>query len=175
MKRLFIILFLFAFPLVPAAGTTLKKKNLAQLATESEAIVLAKVIDNTCAWNPERTIIWTETTMDVIESWKGALEGHIAIKEPGGVVPPIGQLVHGMARYRPGDTVLVFMKKDILGQWRTHGCIQGAFRIVGKDGRQALEIGKWTRHVVAGQVGKNADLPAFKATVQELVKRGRGK
>ena len=175
MRRLFIFLILFAVFVSPVGGTTLKKKDLAQLATESEAIVVAKVMGNTYAWNPERTIIWTETTMDVLESWKGALEGRIAIKEPGGVVPPIGQLVHGMARYRPGDTVLVFMKKDILGQWRTHGCIQGAFRIVGKDGRQALEIGKWTRHVVAGQVGKNADLPAFKATVQKLVKRGRGK
>jgi len=175
MRRLLTCLILLAVVVFPVSGTTLRKKKLAQLATESEAIVVAKVIGNTCAWNSERTIIWTETTLHVLESWKGALRGRFAIKEPGGEVPPIGQIVHGMARYRPGDTVLVFMKKDILGQWRTHGCVQGAFRIVLKDGRQAPEIGKWTRHVVAGQVGKDADLPAFKAVVQQLITRGRGK
>ena len=49
MRRLFIFLILFAVFVSPVGGTTLKKKDLAQLATESEAIVVAKVIGNTCA------------------------------------------------------------------------------------------------------------------------------
>lgn len=175
MQRLLTSLFVLTVIVGSVAGTTLKKKNLAQLANESEAIVVAKVIGNRCAWNAQHTLIWTETTLHVLDSWKGNLQGRIALKEPGGKLPPIGQHVPGMARYRPGDTVLVFMKKDVLGQWRTHGCIQGMFRVVLKAGRQAPEIGKWTRHVVAGHVGKNADLLAFKAAVRKLVKRGRGK
>jgi hypothetical protein len=169
MKRTVTGLVLVALLTGPVAGTTLKKKNLAELARESEAIVVAKVVGNTAAWDADRRLIWTETTLLVIESWKGALEGQVAIKEPGGEVGPVGQHVPGMARYQPGDTVVVFMKKDVLGQWRTHGCIQGLFRVVHADRRNAPEIGSWTRHVVAGFVGKNADMASFKKTVETLV------
>ena len=153
----------------PVAGTTLVKKNLAQLARESEAIVVAKVVGNTCAWDADHKLIWTETSLRIIESWKGSLKGRITLHEPGGVVGTVGQHVPGMARYRAGDTVVIFMNKDVLGQWRTCGCIQGAYRVVHTDGRNAPEIGTWTRHVVAGFIGENADMASFKKTVEGLV------
>ena len=159
----------------PIAGTTLERKNLGQLSAEAEAIVVARVLSNACAWDAPRRLIWTETTLLVTESWKGSLTGRVLVKEPGGEVPPVGQRVPGMARYRPGDTVVVFLKKDVLGQWRTHGCIQGMFRVVRKDGRRFPAQAAGMRHVVAGFVGRDMDLVGFRRRVLGLSRKGSPK
>ena len=174
MKRPLMSLLVIALLVGPLSGTTLVKKNLAQLAAEAEAIVLADVVGTRCSWNAGRTLIWTTSELRVRQTWKGQVPESVAVMEPGGIVHPIGQKVPGMARYRAGDKVVVFLKKDKLGQWRTHGCVQGAFPVVKrKDGSLAPSIGKWTRHVVKGHVANDVGLHAFETRVKALVAKGR--
>ncbi|MAG56726.1 MAG: hypothetical protein CMJ83_10585 [Planctomycetes bacterium] len=174
---------LLALIVCPAGGTTLIKKDLGQLAREAEAVVLAVVLQNRCQWNADHTLIWTTTTLRVTETWKGKVPAKLSLMEPGGVMPPVGQWVPGMARYQPGETVVVFLKKDVLGQWRTHGCAQGRFHVdTRSDGRMSPRFGPWTRHVVkrwfqpGGKVPA-PDLATFKTRVTALaakpVRRGK--
>ena len=167
MRRLFVgVLAILALtPL--AGGTILIKKRLSELAREAEAIVLARVADSRCAWNADQTLIWTTTLLDVLETWKGQPGDRIAVMEPGGEVPPVGQHVPSMARYTPGERVLVFLKKDALGQWRTHGCVQGAFRVVPDAGRvPRIDLTSWHQHVMEGITGAQGAGPPL--TVDEL-------
>lgn len=176
MQRIVTCLLMIGLIVGPVAGTTLIKKNLSQLAREADAIVVAKVAANSCAWNDKKTLIWTRTQVRVLETWKGKVSRDLDVMEPGGVVHPVGQKVPGMARYKTGDTVVIFLKKDVLGQWRTHGCIQGVFPVARrKDGTLAPRIGKWTSHVVKGYVAKDVSMSAFETRVKQLVAAGRGK
>jgi len=161
---------MLALIVAPAAGTTLVRKNLAQLTREADAIIVARVLATSCAWNRGHTLIWTENQVEILETWKGKVPVRLSVMEPGGIVHPVGQRVAGMARYRVGDTVVIFLKKDVLGQWRTHGCIQGAFPLTrSKDGSMKPVLGKYTTRVVQGFVARDAGLPAFHTRVKALL------
>lgn len=176
MKRALGVAVLIALAAAGAGATILIKKNLAELSREAEAVVVARVLRNSAAWNDAKTIIWTSTELEIVESWKGGLKDRVVVKEPGGVVWPVGQQVEGMARYAENDTVIVFLSRDVLGQWRTHGCCQGVFRVVpDEDGVPRAQVAPGLGHVVDGWLPKLAsggirppDLPSMRAHVESL-------
>lgn len=133
-------------------ATELIKKALPALSREAEVIVLAKVKGTRCAWNAERRLIWTRNSLEVLEVWKGRVGRTLDVMEPGGVVHPIMHVVPAMARYRVGETVVVFLKRDVLKQWRTLGCIQGRLGVI-RDGDGRLRAGSASGmgHVLSGQ------------------------
>lgn len=108
-------------------------KTLRQLAQESEAVVLARVVGNHCAWDADHKLIWTTTDLEVTDTWKGAPLTKVAVDEPGGEVPPMGIAVSTAVRYRPGAQVVVFLSHDPMNHWRTHGVWQGMFEVAYGD------------------------------------------
>ncbi len=114
-------------------ATILIKKDLRELCQESDLVVEGEVASTSADWNADRTLIWTQSRISVSSVLYGQGSSEVTISEPGGVVGPIGQDIASMARYTPGERVIVFLKRDVLGQWRTHGCIQGRFSLDGEQ------------------------------------------
>ncbi len=121
-----------AFPVVGVNATDVIPKDLRELSREAEAIVRARVIETRAAWNADRTLIWTANLVRIEETWKGSVTGFLSVVEPGGAVGDSGMVVAGAPRYQPGEDVVLFLRRDVLGQWRTHGWHQGRFT-VGRD------------------------------------------
>ena len=124
--------------------------QLSDLARDAEAIVLGEVRENRCAWNADRTMIWTETRILVEQRWKGAGPTEITLREPGGVIPPVGVKLSIETRYRPGERVLVFLTRDALGQVRTLGAVQGRMEVARRHGEDVVLLDRVPRHVFAG-------------------------
>ena len=157
-----------------ADTTVLVRKSVTQLSQEAELIVYARVVGQSAAWNDKRTLIWTHTDLQVVECWKGVVPTKLSVMEPGGEVPPIGQRVPGMARYKVGELAVVFLKKDILGQWRTLGCAQGKLAVFNHAKGPRLKATPWTKHVITeARAGKGVlaiqpPLESFKKVVKQL-------
>lgn len=158
--------------------------DLADLCREAELIVRGRVTGNRCLWDAGHTMIWTETTVRVIEAWKGDPGEELRIREPGGELPPVEARVSLAVRYRPGEQVVVFLHRDPLGQWRTCGITQGRFpvqRAPGGGTRVLLEA--VPAHVGAGfftegedpQPPEAVEVRRLKATVEALRAQEGGK
>ena len=111
-------------------ATILIKKDLAQLSTESECIVIGQIGTQSCRYARGTGLIFTYTTLHVERVLKGKVNTDLTVAEIGGTVGDITLKVASMPRFKEGERVLLFLKKDALGQQRVHGAIQGRFHLV---------------------------------------------
>ena len=156
--------------------------RLTDLARQAKAILVGEVRENVCTWNADQTMIWTETRIQVEEHWRGPAAAEVVIREPGGIIPPVGVKLSIETRYRPGERVLVFLTRDALGQVRTLGSVQGRFEVTRRDGRDVILLDGVPRHLTAGlspspQAPPNtlllADLRAAVQSAQDSMQEGR--
>lgn len=88
------------------------KLPLSKLATESEAIVLADVLQVKCEWSWDRQLILSVVSLQVGEVLKGKLDQpEILIQVPGGTVGDIELRVSDMPDFTAGERVLVFLSE----------------------------------------------------------------
>ncbi len=128
-----VLVALCAFVVAPVAQCTIIiRQDLADLVKNSEAVVRGVVRTTAPGWDVDRRFIWTTTTLDVTESWKGATGTSVSLRELGGEVGTVGMRVAGAPQYKVGEDVLVFLTKDAQGFWRTLGWTQGKF-VLGAD------------------------------------------
>lgn len=111
-----------------ASATTLLAEDLASLTRSSTAVVRGTVVASTARWTADKARIVTETTLSVRERWKGEAGATVVVQQPGGEVGEVGQLVHGVARFRPGEEVVVFL--EARGpRFLVTGMLQGKFLV----------------------------------------------
>jgi hypothetical protein len=127
---------LVALLLAPLAlATTLLVQGVPSLTREADVIVRATVVSSQARWTDDGARIMTDTTLRVTERWKGTTEGTIVVMQPGGEVGDVGQLVHGVARFRPGEDVVVFLVSRG-SRYLVSGMLQGKFLVEkSSDGR----------------------------------------
>ncbi len=122
-----------------ANATVMMDLSPADLARESDSVVLGTV-ERVETWTDGRTI-QTSAYVVVHEVVAGADHGtEIEIRTPGGELPAgvagpngfTGMVASGIARFTPGDEVLVFLA-DRAGALRVSGLAQGKF-LVSRDG-----------------------------------------
>lgn len=121
-----------------AAATTLLAQDVASLTRASSAVVRGTVTASKARWSGDGARIFTETTLQVAERWKGEAPASLVIEQPGGEVGEVGQLVHGVARFRPGEDVVVFL--EARGpRYLVTGMLQGKFVVErSSDGKAAF-------------------------------------
>ncbi len=167
-----------------ADATILIKKNLAQLAAESERVVIAEVGVQRGAYAKGTRVIFTYTQLNVVSTLKGENTGTLELAEVGGTVGNITTVVVGMPRFAEGERVLLFLKKDVLGQWRTHGCVQGRFDVIDNlaTGERLVKLDPAMPHVHREYFATEADpqpravtLEEFAAKLRELVAKAAEK
>ena len=84
-------------------------------------------------------MVWTVTTFEVTESWKGSPPPHFTVRLPGGDAAGLRVQVAGAPRFSVGEDVVLFLFDDRAHQLNILSWAQGTFRIR-KDPRTAVEL-----------------------------------
>src|SRR6202140_2596249 len=118
-------------------ATTLARLSLEQLAAGSDAVARVRTVRAESRWEYES--IWTITTFDVVETFKGSLPGQITVRLPGGRVGHLTSTVEGTPKFAPGNEAVIFLQTSPASGFTIAGWVQGNFRI-SRDARSGGEI-----------------------------------
>jgi hypothetical protein len=126
----------FLFALLPlgislaASGitaTTLARMSVEQMSQTAPVIVRARCLANSTRWDAGE--IWTFSTFAVEEVWKGSVPAQITVRLLGGTAGNLTSTVAGIPRFRPGETVVLFLELTSRGDLSVLSWQQGTFRV----------------------------------------------
>jgi hypothetical protein len=123
-----------------ASATTLERMSVVQMTQHAQLVVRAQCLANSVAWDGGE--IWTFTSFEVEDSWKGAPTGaaqQVTVRLLGGSVGSLTSTVSGVPRFRPGEEVILFLQSTARGDFSIVSWVQGTFRIH-RDTRSGAEI-----------------------------------
>jgi len=177
---------LWAFALGAAAtcsASVVERMSVEDLSRGSDAIVSGRVVAVSSAWNEARTKIYTFSTVEVTEALKGEPARRIVVKELGGAVGDLAMEASGVARFALGEEVLVFLRRDPDGAYRTRGLAQGKMRLLRETetGRAYADrdltgltfAETFERGVTAVRAPRAVEAPARRIYLDELKQRVR--
>lgn len=121
-----------------ANATIIAQMDLAAMARGADAVVHA-VVERTgtqMAYNAS-TAPWSVAELRVLQWLSGGEGERLWIRDPGAVWVNGGRPVVGAAVYRPGEEVIVFLRKDVGRYYRTHNLAAGKL-VVRRDGEQTM-------------------------------------
>jgi hypothetical protein len=118
-------------------ATTLARMSVAQMSQTAPVIVRARCLAKSTRWDAGE--IWTFSTFAVEEVWKGSVAAQITVRLLGGSAGNLTSTVAGIPRFRPGETVVLFLEPTARGDLSVLSWQQGTFR-VRPDPRGAQEI-----------------------------------
>lgn len=110
-----------------ASGTTLKRMSVREMSQAAHAIVRARCITSSARWDAGE--IWTFTTFDVEETWKGTVPARITVPLLGGTAGSLTSTVSGVPRFAPGEQVVLFLERTAAGDFSIGSWVQGTFRL----------------------------------------------
>ena len=117
-------------------ATTLARLSLDQLAAAADAVARVRCTSVEARW--ENNEIWTITSLEIMETMKGALPIRIVVRLPGGRVGHLTVSVDGTPRFKAGDEAIVFLERSRAGGFSVAAWVEGTFRI-SRDPRSGLE------------------------------------
>ena len=120
-----------------SAATTFAKMSIQNLAHAATVIARVRCVSNTTVRDAGE--IWTLTTFDVEQSWRGSLSEQLTVRMLGGRTAQITSSVSGIPRFRSGEEAVLFLEPEPRGGFRVVGWQQGMFRIR-RDARTGGEI-----------------------------------
>lgn len=126
---------------LPAGASSALREDLQSLAQGADAVVHGRVLAVTSRWNGDHTRILTDVDVEVVEALKGEPGPRVRITQPGGEVGGLGQHVAGLAAFRTGEEVVVFLGRrgGTQGAYAVRGLAQGKFRVE-RGARGALAV-----------------------------------
>lgn len=111
----------------PARATTLLRMPLDKLSRTSTLIVRARCTENWTGWDAGE--IWTFTSFELEESWRGSPPARIVVRLLGGRTGNLTSTVSGVPRFSSGEDVVLFLEPTQRGDFSVVGWQQGTFRI----------------------------------------------
>jgi hypothetical protein len=118
-------IFLLACPSV--TPTTLAHMSVSKLTHVSRLILRARCVENSTAWDEGE--IWTFTTYEPTEVWKGSAQSRVHVRLLGGRIGNLTSNVSGVPRFRTGEDVVLFLAPTTRGDFSVVSWVQGTFRI----------------------------------------------
>jgi hypothetical protein len=112
-----------------AMATQIVYRTPKQMGEQSSLVVHGKVASVRSFWNEKRTKIFTETFVQVDETYKGANPGTVRIIQLGGTVGKIKVTVAGALQWQPGEEVLLFLEEATPDAYHVSGFSQGKFNV----------------------------------------------
>src|ERR1700722_2896571 len=94
-----------------ASATTLERMSVAKMTQNAQLVVRAQCLANSVAWDGGE--IWTFTSFEVEDSWKGAPTGaaqQVTVRLLGGSAGNLTSTVSGVPRFRPGEGGILFLQ-----------------------------------------------------------------
>lgn len=119
-----------------AAPTTLAHMSIAKLTQSSRLIIRARCVENFAAWDTAE--IWTFSTFEPSEIWKGSYRQRVSVRLLGGRVGNLTSNVSGVPRFHAGEEVVLFLASTARGDFSVVSWVQGTFRIH-RDPRSGTE------------------------------------
>jgi hypothetical protein len=110
-----------------AGATTLARMSVAQMSRAAQVIVRGQCQSNTTGWDTGE--IWTFTTFEVQEVWRGEVPAQISVRLLGGTAGNLTSSVAGIPRFQPGEEVVLFLERTQRGDFSIVSWEQGTFRI----------------------------------------------
>jgi len=110
-------------------ATMLERWDTNRLTKESKSIQIGEVLTKWSSWDPEKKMVYTYIRMRVDSTIKGKKQEEVLFRQPGGQSNGIGMVVHGVANFRQGERVLVFLGVSEDGAPTPVGLAQGKFRL----------------------------------------------
>lgn len=114
-----------------AQATTVIGETLEQMAAHAPLIVRGVVGQQQARWDDAGRRIHTFTEVKVVEQLKGEAPALVMVRQPGGEVGELGQRVAGVARFEPGEEVVLFLEQpaDDASVWLVRGLGAGKIRL----------------------------------------------
>jgi hypothetical protein len=125
----FAVLFVAAIFAGIAQSTQIIHRSPKQMGDEASMVVSGKVSGVRSYWNDKQTKIFTETTVQVDQAYKGEAAPTVRIIQMGGVVGTVRMHVHGALAWRSGEEVLLFLDSYDADKYRVSGFSQGKFGV----------------------------------------------
>ena len=107
--------------------TTFVKMSLEQLTAAAPLIVRARCQGSIVS--TEKSEIWTITSFEVREVWKGSAPQVVRVRLLGGRTAELTSHVEGVPRFLPGEDVVLFLAPLRRGNYSVTSWAQGTFRI----------------------------------------------
>jgi len=111
----------------PAAATTLARLDLAEITAHAAAVVRARCL--AVRVRGDSNGLWTLTSFERVEMWKGKLPLQFVVRLPGGSAAGRLESIEGTPRFVPGEETVLFLEPLRNGDWTIVGWSQGTFRI----------------------------------------------
>ncbi|HWF37911.1 MAG TPA: hypothetical protein VG322_05295 [Candidatus Acidoferrales bacterium] len=108
-------------------ATTLERMSLERMTQLTKTIARVRCVSNATIWDSGE--IWTVTTFDVQQNWRGTLPSQIAVRLLGGTLGGITSTVSGVPHFSPGQEAVLFLERTPSGDFSVVSWQQGVFRI----------------------------------------------
>jgi hypothetical protein len=165
-----------AFLLFHGTGwtTTVLRIELPALVEQADTIVQGRVERLDAQWDERRKIIFTNIQIRVDEQLKGAAQPTVLVRQLGGKVGSLNMSISGMPAFRPGENVIVFLKRNPEPTYHVVGLSQGKYQIAddfATNNAAGLDlIDNKNGKVSAGGLVRRESLDSFKSRIRSLVK-----
>jgi len=128
-RRLALVaLFALLWPGLPRIqSTSLARMDLRELALR--AVYVARVRCVNAMSSGDTGHVWTETTFEVTEAWKGDPPAEFTVRLPGGEAAGRRVMVEGAPRFAVGEQAVLFLGIGKGRQMNILSWVQGTFRI----------------------------------------------
>jgi hypothetical protein len=136
---------------IDAVSTEIVLMTPRDLGMQATIVVRGSVRASSSSWNESRTKIFTKTTIDVAETYKGERAPSVEVTELGGVVDNVKMTVSGAVLWKKGEEVLLFLESGQKIGYQIVGLSQGKFTVERDpvSGKRFL-----TRAMIQGQAPK---------------------
>lgn len=116
------------------SALTVEYIGLERMTRESQIVVYGKVLSSYSIW--EDKSIYTYTTIEIKELIKGEYKSQkIVVKQMGGTVGYISQVVDGTPKLEIGKEVVLFLR-DWKGAFWIHSIVLGYFQVYEENGKK---------------------------------------
>jgi len=123
----FFLLTVFLLLVQAAVPLTVELISLERLTRSSQLIVRGEVLRSFSRWEDKN--IYTYTTVRVVESLKGDGQSEITVKQMGGTVGEISEVISGAPELTNGEEVVLFLVNWKNNYW-IHSIVLGKFSVV---------------------------------------------
>ena len=142
-----IIFLLLTGLFTPQTSALMVRKNIEELTSQADSILIGKVERIESRWNEEKTLIYTYVTISVSQYTKALSSAkqfeEIIVRVRGGEVGDVGLRVSDTPEFREGEEVFLFLKKESLPLFSVAGLFQGKYSIedgIAKNRMLGVEI-----------------------------------
>jgi hypothetical protein len=155
-----------------ASATTIIPVSVERLTNESSHVVEARIVSSDSRWNPQHTLIFTYTKVEVVKTLKGGSQSSLVVKQIGGSAEGYTQKVAGVRYAKPGEQSVLFLRPSAQqdGTFEITGLMQGNFAVQKSASGERL-VSNGVPGISTYQQGSTGEYTGTHMQLQELETR----